>query len=263
MEKIVDIQSKIPSLAKKRRRRANRNLIIILTLILSLLGIVIYFQTPLSQIKDIHVEGAHLENQEEYLSQSGLAQGQSLWFTDYQWAREQLLALPAVKEVKIAHSFNRQVIIQITEKKPIALLENEESYSLVLEDGELFPLQDGMWKESIPILLLFEEKEQLKEIANKLNKLPVGIADLISEISLVADENHNRIILYMDDGNEVHALLSDFEKKIIYYPEMVSQIEPSIKGIFDIEVGSYFTSFEHLFHPEEEGEQNEEADEEE
>jgi len=48
----------------------------------------------------------------------------------------------------------------------------------------------------------------------------------------------------MNDGNEVSATIRTFAKKMSHYPSIIGQLDPNQKGIINLEVGSFFKSYE-------------------
>ncbi len=96
-----------------------------------------------------------------------------------------------------------------------------------------------------PILLDFKEGGALNQMVKDLENLPSEISNSISEIHYTpkkTDPYH--ISLFMNDGFEVSATLRSFSEKMMYYPSIISQLDPNKKGIIDLEVGSYFKAFE-------------------
>jgi len=65
------------------------------------------------------------------------------------------------------------------------------------------------------------------------------------------------VFLFMNDGFEVNATIPTLSVKMAHYPSIVSQLDPEVKGIIDIEVGSFFKAYDTGGE-----EENEEADEE-
>ena len=107
-----------------------------------------------------------------------------------------------------------------------------------------------------PLLRGFEEDKVLLKMVKELGELPKEVQHLISEINLVPKETDQyHLTLFMNDGFEVSATIRSFSEKMVHYPSIVSQLDPSVKGVIDLEVGSYFRAYET------EGEQNNEEDE--
>ena len=76
MDKVIDIEERIPSMREKRRRKTNKKFLFILTVFVVALLVILYFQSPLSKVEMITVSGAILHDQEFYKEQSGLSNGQ-------------------------------------------------------------------------------------------------------------------------------------------------------------------------------------------
>ena len=78
-----------------------------------------------------------------------------------------------------------------------------------------------------------------------LEELPEVVMNSISEIHSQPIKTDRYLIkLYMNDGYEVNASLRTFSDKMAHYPSIVSQLDPSKKGVIDLEVGSYFKAYE-------------------
>ena len=77
MEKVIDIEERIPSMREKRRRRTNRKFIFILSIFALALLVILYFQSPFSKINKVTVTGANLHDHEFYIETSGLIKGQA------------------------------------------------------------------------------------------------------------------------------------------------------------------------------------------
>src|SRR5690606_9286235 len=98
---------------------------------------------------------------------------------------------------------------------------------------------------NVPILSGFEEDHILEEMAKQLMELPSEIVNAISEIHYTPNKTHKyQINLYMNDGFEVSASILTFADKIIHYPSFITELDPDTKGIIDLEVGSFFKSYE-------------------
>lgn len=60
MEKVIDIEDRIPTLKARRRKRTNKKFSILLLLFISTLLIVLYFQSSYSHIQSVKIKGASL-----------------------------------------------------------------------------------------------------------------------------------------------------------------------------------------------------------
>ncbi|MEH7247044.1 FtsQ-type POTRA domain-containing protein [Neobacillus niacini] len=244
--KIVALEDRIPKLKEQRRRKANRRLIFLLFLFFTMIVIVAYGQSPLSHVKKITVKGNELLSASEIIKNTGISKKTNIWSIKKETITHDLQKLSVIKKAEVKINWPNTVIIEIKERNKIAYYELDKSYYPVLENGKV--LKDRQVAEipvNAPILFKFDEGSILKEMVSALEELPDEIRNAISEIHYTpkkTDDYH--ISLFMNDGFEVSATLRTFSKKMIHYPSIISQLDPSIKGIIDLEVGSYFKAYE-------------------
>lgn len=264
MRKVIDIEEKIPSMREKRKRRANRKFYFVISLFVIVLLLVLYFQSPLSKIEDIKITGAHIHETAFYLEKSGLQSGEGLWGFTKEDVKKQLKEVEGVQQVDVSRAWFRDVIIKIEEWRAIAYLEKDHQYALLLENGEVFKPKKLLLEEDAPIVNGFTNQETQSRIIEQLQKMENNVYQLISEIIYTGTKaNPDSITVYMDDGYEIKALLSTFADKMIYYPEIVSQLTGEEKGIIDMEVGTFFTPYSKIYGEgltEEYGEEEEESE---
>lgn len=67
MKKVIDIEERIPSMRERRRRRANRKFIFIVSIFLVALLSILYFQSSFSRIGKIQLIGASIHEPSVYL----------------------------------------------------------------------------------------------------------------------------------------------------------------------------------------------------
>ena len=77
MDKVIDIEERIPSMREKRRRKTNKKFLFMLSVFVIALLAILYFQSPLSKVEMITVSGAILHDRTFYKEQSGLTDGQA------------------------------------------------------------------------------------------------------------------------------------------------------------------------------------------
>ncbi|MFD1204064.1 cell division protein FtsQ/DivIB [Sporosarcina contaminans] len=260
MDKVIDIEDRIPSMREKRRRKTNKKFLFVLFIFGLALLLLLYFQSPLSKVKDIHIRGATLYDQQFYLEESGIGENSPFWGFDAQEVEEKLSAIAGVDEVKVTRKWMRDVEINISEWKMVAYIEDGDDFGLLLENGEMFP--DSIQNPNVPILNKVDDEEVRKRITSQLLKMDAEVFQLISEIIYTGSEDDaDTITAYMDDGYEVHAVIPTFAEKMAYYPEITSQLDEYEKGIIDMEVGTFFTPFSELYGKKEESDMDVEEDE--
>lgn len=250
MEKIIDIEERIPSMRKKRRRKTNRKFSFILVVFVLLLLAILYFQSSLSRIHQIKVNGFSFYDEQFYEEASGLETDGSLWGFSRKDVVTKMKAIEGVKDVSVQRKWLRDVEIDITEWDKVAYVEDRGQYSLLLENGELFTSENQLLEDEAPILNGFEKEEDRKRISAQLMKLDDDVYPLISEIILTGTKiDPDTITVYMNDGFEIRAIMSNFADQMTYYPDITAQLHDYEKGVIDMEVGTFFTPFSELYNP--------------
>ncbi|BCB03265.1 cell division protein FtsQ/DivIB [Bacillus sp. KH172YL63] len=255
-ENVVSIEDRIPKLKQHRKKKANRRLLFLLSLFMLMILSVVYFQSPLSHVKEVKVSGNELIPNQEVLLESGIDKGMNVWSVNKNKTVDQLKGLPEVKDAEVKLSFPNTYEIKIREYSKKAYLSKKNKFFVILENGEVLDKGTESIPVDAPLLRGFEEDDVLKKMVKELGELPEEVQHLISEVNLdpkKTDQFH--LILFMNDGYEVSATIRSFSEKMVHYPSIVSQLDPSVKGIIDLEVGSYFRAYET------EGEQSDEEDE--
>lgn len=242
-KRVVSIEDRIPKLKQMRKKKANRRLIFYLSVFFVLISIVIYLQSPLSNIHHIHVTGNKRVSEADVISQSTLSTETNIWTFKGQDIEERLNALPLIDSVNVHKKLPRTVNINITEHKVIGYLEKENKFQPVIGNGTVLSTQKN--NGDAPIMINFSDEKQLINMTNELEQLPDSILNLISEIHWQpTKKNNNKIVLYMKDGYIVDGTIRNFGEKIQVYPSIVSQLDSEEQGIIHIGVGAYFEKIE-------------------
>ncbi|WP_337999012.1 cell division protein FtsQ/DivIB [Bacillus methanolicus] len=181
--KIVSIEDRIPKLKQQRRKKANKRVILLLILFFSLIACVVYFQSPLSRIKMVQVNGNEVYPKDELLSLIGITKSTNIWKVDKEAIEDKLKNLPEIKSANVKIKLPDTVIINVKEYKRIAYIVKEASYLPVLENGEILKSeQTADLPVSAPLLIGFTEGEVLEEMITNLQNLPEEVINSISEI---------------------------------------------------------------------------------
>ena len=151
--------------------------------------------------------------------------------------------LPQVKTAEVTLRGMNDVTIHVTEHETIAYVYSGGSYYNVLENGTVADTELKVPIGNNPIITSFEMNQNLEDLLEQYMQLTDSVQNSISEIKYTGtEENPYAITVYMNDGNEVKAILPSLAEKILYYPDIVSQLGET-KGTIDLEVGVYFTPF--------------------
>jgi cell division protein FtsQ len=262
VDKIIDIEDRIPTLRERRKKRTNRKFTLLLVIFLVTLFGLLYFQSPYSQVKKIVVKGANLTNSDQYIEQSGLQKGQSMWEIRTSNAEKLLLKNDLIQDVTVKRNGLTSVGIEVTEWKKAAYLQSDTGYAIVLENGKVFQSDKVLAPVDAPLLSGFDNPKIRSRMVNELSKLNGQVLSMISQIESVPSKaDPYRIRLFMNDGYEVRAVIPSFAEKMNYYPSIIAQIGDTDKGVIDIEVGSFFQTYLDMYNPQPKEEEDEEIPE--
>lgn len=244
MEKVIDIEDRIPTLKKRRKKRTNRKFIVLILLFFIVLAVLLYFQSPYSNINKITVNGAKLVDNEYYVEKSTLALGKSMWGFKVEDVEKILLKDKWVKEAQVNRNWLRGVTIDMKEWKKVAYLAGDGTYYPLLENGERFEQKGNDTPIDAPVFIGITGEKTIKKLVEQLAQLKPEVLALISQVNTNSnDTNPNAVKLYMNDGYEVRAIIQSLADKLNYYPSIVAQIANLEKGVIDLEVGSYYRPF--------------------
>lgn len=242
---VVSLEDRVPKLKQKRRKKANRRLTFLLFLFFLLFICIIYFQSPLSRVKDIHITGNHVYSHKDLTLLSGITNDTNIWNVDKEQAEKNIKELPEVKQVRVSTQLPNSVKIDIEEWKRIAYILKDGYFLPVLDNGDILREDREYAPINAPVMVGFSEGKVMKKMVEDLSELPEEVFNSISEIHYTPKETDtNHITLYMNNGFEVSASLSNFSERMVYYPSIISHLDPDVKGVIDIEVGSFFKAFD-------------------
>ncbi len=244
MEKIIDIEERIPTLKERRKKRTNRRFLLLLVIFIATLLTLLYFQSPISHIKKITVEGNHLKSKEFYIKHSGIEKGNSLWEFNSGRVESLLKDQRIVENVTIKRKWINEVTISVSEYKQVAYLKENDHYNLVLNNGTILQLNNAPTSLNVPILVGFEDNKTRKKMIQQLDKMDEELISLISQVNAIPnDTNPYAIQMFMNDGFEVRASIPTLASKLKYYPSIISQVKKGEKGVIDLEVGTFYRSY--------------------
>lgn len=241
-DKVIDIEERIPKLRDRRKKRTNRKFLVLLIILLILLALLVYNQSPYSKIQQITVTGDELFGKDVYLRASGLTIGESMWSFSPSDVQAEIEQLEWVSQTDVNRNWLTAVEVTVEEYSPVGFLEREDGYQVLLSNGYVAAVQD--LEITGPLLSGFEESDAKARIAAQLADLDADVYQLVSEVFRPQpEERPAAVTLYMNDGNEVHALMSSLAEKLNHYPEIAAQLPSNQKGIIDTEVGIFFQPY--------------------
>ncbi|WP_227395603.1 cell division protein FtsQ/DivIB [Jeotgalibacillus aurantiacus] len=243
---VVSLEDRVPQLRQRRRKRANRRLSAVVLVFVLIILVVLYFQSPYSKIQTIQVSGNDILTDQQILETGEFAAGDSFWTTGTESIEENLLTNELIKSAEVTKDFPRTIMINVEEFQQMAYLRQEQEYTPVYENGFLGTKGPSeVIRGSAPLLVGFSDRELVQKLAGSLSELPDEVLNSISEIHhSPTDVDNERIQVFMNDGFEVSAVIPTFADKMVHYGSIVSQLDPNVKGVIDLEVGSYFRAYD-------------------
>ncbi|MBR5559194.1 MAG: FtsQ-type POTRA domain-containing protein [Oscillospiraceae bacterium] len=144
-----------PNNKKRRRKRhkSNRILYYILVLfILTVVGVVLSL-TVFFKITAINVKGVSKYPVAAVQQLTGISVGDNLFRVDLKTAKEKIKALPYVEDVAIKRSYPPEIVVEVTQAKPAAALEEDNGgYTLVSADGRILERDAQLPADLLPIV---------------------------------------------------------------------------------------------------------------
>lgn len=216
-----------------------------MTVFCLLIFIIIYLETPLSDVKRVEVEGNLNVADETIVKLTGIDQRTNFWSVDKNETEKAVESHEQIKKAEIKKIFPNTILVQITEWKRVAYVSSGSSFYPILENGHMLKETKSVKAPDAPILIGFKEDEYTQLMAKQLKSLPRSISYSISEIHYTPVKmDPYQITLYMNNGFEVRASLKTFADKMKSYPLIVKELDPKEKGVIHLEVGTYFESYE-------------------
>ena len=258
-KKVVSLEDRIPKLQQQRKQKTNRRLISFLSVFFFLVLLVIYFQSPLSKVASISVQGNETLDSNKMIEMSGITTSTGFWSINAEKIKNAFGNQLQIKEVTVQRKLPNHIVLVIKEHESIAYLESDGLYLPVLESGQVLKDRKENAPADAPLLINWKKEEEIKEMISELKKLSPGIFNSISEIHHTPTKTDPWLVrLYMNDGYEVIATVRTFSKKMDSYPAIIGQLGNHDTGVIHLEVGSYFEAFDTI---ETKGEQNEDENE--
>src|SRR5699024_10780455 len=114
-EKIVSIEDRIPKLKQARKKKANRRLVFYLSIFFILISVIVYIQSPLSDVKTINIKGNSIVSDEEITELAQLNDSPNIWAISKKNMEQKITDSPMVESANIKKKLPRTVQINIDE----------------------------------------------------------------------------------------------------------------------------------------------------
>ena len=226
-------------MAKKIKKKVKIRILPILILLV-MVGFIVgtYYLLTLIPIKNIYITGNDYLTDQEIIELAGIENYPSFLKTTIYSMKRNIKQNDYIKNVKITKRLFAEVHIEIEEQN--LLFRKEENGKVVLANQK--EVDDGQ-KYQLPILLNYVPDTKYDSFIKGMNEVTNDIKNQISEIRYYPNEqDEDRFLLYMSDGNYVYLTLTKF-KQINYYEDVLEKLEGK-KGILYLDSGNHFQIME-------------------
>jgi len=224
---------------KKKEKRLKIKVLPIIIFFLIILSIttIIYFLT-LIPISNIYIRGNNYLSDQTIIEEAKIENYPSFLKTTKASIKRKLLKNPYIKKVSVTKKIMGIINITIEENK--VLFRKDETKMVVLENSKEIDDENQF---IVPILLNYIPDTKYDTFVKKMNEIDENIKTQISEIRYYPNQqDEDRFLLYMNDGNNVYLTLTKF-KQINYYEEVLEQLSGK-KGILYLDSGNHFQVME-------------------
>lgn len=221
---------------QKKRRIKILPILILIFIVFILLGIL--YLLSLVPIRNIYISGNHYLTDQEIIELAGIEDYPSFLKTTSASMKKRLENNDYIKQVKVTKKLPSEIHIDVEEEN--ILFRWEENQMIVLANKK--ELNDHA-RYLVPILLNYVPDTKYDDFLKGMDQIKENIKSSISEIRYFPNEqDEDRFLLYMNDGNYVYLTLTKFTQ-INYYEKVLEQLEGK-KGILYLDSGNHFQIME-------------------
>lgn len=190
-------------------------------------------------IRNIYIKGNVYLSDQEIIEIAGIEEYPSFIMSFSHNLKKELKNDPWIINAKVEKKFWGIILITVEEAEP--LFEVLEEEKIVLSDGS--KVEKELLDTPVAGLLNIVPTKKYKKFIKEMADIDISVRYLISEITYVPNEqDKDRFLLYMTDGNYVYLTLTKFQH-INYYKEVLEQLEGK-KGILYLDSGNHFQIME-------------------
>lgn len=227
-------------MAKRMKRKVHLKivpvLVVLLILVLGFLGASYISKIP---IKNIIISGNYYLTDQEIIELAKIDNYPSFILTTSREIKKNIKKESLISNVTITKKWFGIVKIKVEEHN--ILFRQTDDINIVLDN--MNEINDSEYKYNVPKLLNYVPDNKYEDFIKGMDKVTLDVKSQISEITYVPnDQDKDRFLLYMNDGNYVYLTLTKF-KQINYYEEVLKKLKGS-KGILYLDSGNHFQIME-------------------
>lgn len=221
----------------KRKMKIKVFPLLILIVIVGLL-IGVYYLLSLIPIQNIYVSGNTYLTDQEVIELVGIEDYPSFLQTTVSSMKKKVKKSEYIQTISIRKQLWAKIYLKVEERN--LLFRVEDTGKIVLDNQKQI---DDNGKYQLPILLNYIPDTKYADFIKGMNQVIPNVKNQISEIRYYPNEqDEDRFLLYMNDGNYVYLTLTKF-KQINYYEDVLEKLEGK-KGILYLDSGNHFQIME-------------------
>lgn len=215
----------------EKRKRILKLLLFVLTLVLLYL---FAFKTDFFNIRSIKVVGNKKLSYDQVIKASMCNMGENIFKINRKKGKESLERLPYIKDAKIKRNLPKEIIIEIDERKEIAIISYIGSFLYIDKEGNILNIEEKKDKVELPRIFGLE-LEELEVGDNIYSTLEQGIEelityseqlDLIKLMKYINFADNNNIMVELKDGIKVaFGPLNNVKYKLSFLNKILNDIE--------------------------------------
>ncbi len=228
-------------MAKKVKKKVHIKILPILILLL-VIGLIylIYLYISKLPITNIYITGNNYLSDQEIIELANIENYPSFLLTTSKKIKTNISKNSLISKVSVTKNWWGIVNIEVEEHNILFRQYNDEE-TLVLDNKNT--IKDSNYRYQVSKLLNYVPDNKYNSFIKGMNKVNEDVKLQISEITYVPnDQDKDRFLLYMNDGNYVYLTLTKF-KQINYYEDILKKLKGS-KGILYLDSGNHFKTFE-------------------
>jgi len=168
-------------------------------------------------LEDIEIKGNKLLSDEDIITYCDL-EDINIFNIDRRKLANKLIELPQIKGVVVTRDLPKRLIIEVNERRPIAIIGIQSSYQIIDSEGQIIATTKNLAYWNLPLVTgvevinegdQLEINSQIKKAISYLGLLSDQVLGEISELNITKEDG---IQLFLVDGGVVK-LSSNFDNK--------------------------------------------------
>ncbi|MCP1309171.1 cell division protein FtsQ/DivIB [Paenibacillus tyrfis] len=225
------MEDRLPVIKKPNpKSRSNKKLLVFLFIFFITLLLILFFQSSLSKITEIEIQGQQLISKEEIAQAAAVKAGDHFFSVSSSKVETLVKALKMVESVEVSKKFPGRLIIQVHEYPKVAYQVGENGQiEALLADASVVPVNVQGVALDKPILTGWSKDDPLKvKLCLAMSKLPAAYFSDVSEIKPSPTLPYpDKIKMYTRSHYEVQTTIEYLPEKMKYLDSYIASLQSS------------------------------------